>query len=141
MKHLRRLWEILTYTKDDQDVPALPYVLVPIVVLIIVAGIHFTPEKPLGAELETLSSSIEDSKSADGTYVQVLKDGTVPDGKSFDTSKLPPNTWVNVYDGPKGKGYQVVTEYEDRTEYVGYGPYAAEYTRTEVKPVKTASST
>ena len=84
---------------------------------------------------ETLNTELEKSKTKDGTYTQILKDGTVADGKTFDTSKLPPNTYVNVYGGKDGSGYQVVTEYDDRIEYVGYGGLARDYTFTIQKTV------
>lgn len=92
----------------------------------------------------TLEGELERIKTVDGRYLQILKDGTVADAKNlmlFDTKRLPPNTFVNVYDGPKGKGYQIVTEFSDRIEYYGYGPAAKDYTYTEIKNTLTASST
>ena len=92
-------------------------------------------------EVETKVDEVEaeQSKYTD-KYVQVLEGNVYPDDEKrrLDVA-LPDNMSVNVYDGPTGKGYQVVVKYEDRTEYIGYGPQAAEYTYTV--PIGTATTT
>lgn len=79
-------------------------------------------------------------KEKHGKYLQVTKDGRVLDGErevreDAYTAKLAPNTVVNTYSGPQGDGYQVVTEYEDRIEAVGFGPQAQDFTYTKFKPI------
>lgn len=103
--------------------------------------LHSTELAGITGTKETLNTELEKLKTQDGTYTQILKDGTVADAKVFDTSKLPPNTYVNVYEGKDGSGYQVVTEYDDRIEYVGYGAEAEAYTETRFKPSIIATST
>ena len=98
--------------------------------LVIVPALLIQPNEPVGADpiLEvSLTDKIETMKTEQG-YTQIMK------GEG-DKAGLPANVWVNVYSGPKGKGYQTVTEYLDRIEYVGHGPHADEFTRTEMKPI------
>jgi len=61
-------------------------------------------------------------------YIQVKKSQT--DGSYY----------VNTFESPYGKGYQVVQIYKDRVEYIGYGPNAKDFTYT-VSLVPVASST
>ena len=114
-----------------------------LVITLIGVGLFVTHDaSPLaGISKVTVEAEMEKTKSGDGDYVQILKDGTVDGGKTFDKTKLPPNTWVNVYDGSKGKGYQIVTEYDDRTEYTGYGVHASDFTYIYMKPQIIATST
>lgn len=77
----------------------------------------------------TIEEKVEKDKGQDGSYQQKKK------------GELNPNVEVNVFDGPEGKGYQIVTEYPDRIEYVGKGAYAKDNTYTVFKPDKTATST
>lgn len=78
--------------------------------------------------------SLQDAEyTKTGTYTQVLK------GEVGSKIAVPAGTYVNVYEGPTGKGYQVVTEYADRIEYVGYGPQAEVYTYTEIKSTATTT--
>lgn len=70
----------------------------------------------------------EQAKYAEEGYVQVIK-GEYPESERRRlNAALPPNVSVNVYEAPEGKGYQIVTEYPDRTEYQGYGPQAERFT-------------
>jgi hypothetical protein len=97
-------------------------------------------EEVLSVDKASLEVEMQKTKTAGGDYVQILKDRTVDGGKTFDTKALPANTWTNVYDGPKGKGYQIVTKYPDRIEHTGYGPSAEDYTYTVIIPPIVAST-
>lgn len=117
-----------------------------ITTLIIGATLGVSGSLGLGEiQSNTLEGELERIKTVDGKYLQILEDGTVADAKDlmlFDTKRLPPNTSVNVYDGPTGKGYQIVTEFPDRIEHYGYGPEAKDYTYTISIPIKSnATST
>lgn len=80
-----------------------------------------------------------------GKYLQVLPNNKLPhyeSGKTKDKlgKDLPANAIVNVYDGPGGKGYQVVYEDADAIYRVGYGPQAEEMTSIERKNVYVNST-
>lgn len=98
-------------------------------------------EEVLSVDKASLEVEMEKTKTAKSEYIQILENGTVSDGKAFDTTKIPANTYTNVYDGPKGKGYQIVTKYPDRIEHTGYGPSAEDYTYTVIIPPIVASTT
>lgn len=48
---------------------------------------------------------------------------------------------VHVYDGPQGKGYQIIQDDATARIEMGFGPEAESRTGTWVKPKHTASST
>ena len=117
-------------------------IIAPVTVALVAVGVQMS--QPLGGErpdLTELQAELESKKDSKGRYVQILKGGTPAHGKVFNTAKLPPNTYVNVYESPNGTGYQIVTEYPDRIEYIGFGRYAEDYTRTELISPFIASST
>lgn len=85
-----------------------------------------------------------------GSYLQIKEDGQLPEYETGTVaSKLgqavPSNVRVDVYDGPRGKGYVVFYSVDDGktiTRYrQGYGPHADEWTSKQVIPHATASST
>jgi hypothetical protein len=65
--------------------------------------------------LTTLQTYQEEVKAIDGYYEQILRNGDYE---------------VNVYESPRGKGYQVVFYYDNNIEYFGYGPDAEIYTKS-----------
>jgi hypothetical protein len=84
-----------------------------------------------------------------GRYLQILEGGRLPEYESgdlqtdFDTSSLG-HISVNVYDGPSGKGFQVVYRDKYVVRATGYGPDAAIFTYTNsLVPdnISSASST
>lgn len=86
---------------------------------------------------------VQESKLAEGgEFQQYLKGGVLPEKAEIGEKPvdLPPDTKVDVYDGPSGKGYVIVQELPDRTVYLGYGPEAEALTKIEMKQLKATSS-
>jgi len=101
-------------------------------------------------EVLTIEKVIEqqvEKQKGGGEFEQILKGGNKPsDVIDKETVKdFPENTWVDIYDGPKGKGYTVVTEVGNKQIRIGYGPEAKERTQivdlTEEVTATSATST
>ncbi len=90
-------------------------------------------------QVEEIVQLQETKEVLEGDYQQYLKGGVVPESEEK-LSTIPETTHVDVYEGPTGKGYVIVQEFEDRTVYLGYGPEAAERTVIEMKPMAKATT-
>lgn len=107
-----------------------------------------TASKPIDVPLEKFSIENEQAlmKEKYGDYVQVTKEGKVFNKDTLVVedslkSKLPIDTEINVYDGPRGKGYQIINKTDTQIIATGYGPDAADFTYTVDLPVPIASTT
>lgn len=119
-------------------------------VLSLVVGyvyMHQREVETLGGKLTESSIKTEQDASfaKDNAYIQV-KDGKVytKDGLiSKEVSALDnlKHVNINVYESPRGKGYQTVTKTSTSTVYQGYGPEAEERTYVIPDPIIVASST
>lgn len=80
-------------------------------------------------------------QAAKEKYVQVIEGGIVPEGEAGFTTKVPNNMVIDTFDGPKGKGYRIVTKYPDKEVSIGIGAYAEENTYVKEIQALVASST
>lgn len=87
-------------------------------------------------QVEEIVQLQETKELIEGDYQQYLKGGMLPESEEK-LATIPDTTRVDVYDGPKGKGYIIVQEFADRTVSLGYGPEAADYTKVELKATST----
>lgn len=83
-------------------------------------------------QIEEIEQDQEEVFVEKGSYEQLKPNGRLP-GKA----KLPDGAQVHVYDGPRGKGYEVHVEDENAIYIVGYGPEAEERTKTIQKVSST----
>lgn len=89
----------------------------------------------------------QEAKLVEGKeYEQILSGGTKPGDAADKTvvKDFPTNMRVEVYDGPKGKGYTVIEELPSRTVHLSYGPESTDRTfiiNKEELSTSTATST
>ena len=68
-------------------------------------------------------------------YVQILEGNKLPDDAKYSLStQLPENVSIEVYKGPKGEGYAIITKEPNQIISVGIGAYAEE--NTWIKPIE-----
>lgn len=88
-----------------------------------------------------------------GEYLPILPNGKLLPGKAGSVAEklgrdIPADAFVEVYDGPRGKGYRVAYTHGNKYYSVGYGPDAAAFTysydlptdKTDPGVVKSAAS-
>lgn len=104
-------------------------------------------------EIDKIIQSVADSQAAyfekNGKYLQVMDNRRLPDYEDGNLTEkiggvIPNNVTVNVYEGPTGKGFQIVFRNKHITKAVGYGPDAASFTYTVGTPtmlIATSSAT
>lgn len=102
--------------------------------------------EPSSIEAQDIAS-LEDSYFAkNGKYLQIIPGNLLPDYETGTVieklgANIPADARVNVYESPKGFGYQVVYQDMGAVYAVGYGPEAADRTYSYPVPTISASST
>lgn len=92
----------------------------------------------LESEQEALLAKYGEYISTDESGNLYYKDQLINESKF--KNKIPPNTKINVYDGPKGKGFMVSHRTGDLVTVYGFGPEANELS-TQYFDTKWASTT
>ena len=106
-------------------------------------------------DLVTIGAAENAYFAAHGKYFQVLFDNQLPSYEAgtladyVDPKAVPPNTAIDVYEGPAGRGYAVrwtipaTPREEGSINSVGYGPEALGHTFTYIIPAisRTVAST
>jgi hypothetical protein len=109
---------------------------------IIFIPIFFGVAQTTARDVNEISILQEQYKQKHGRYLQIQKGNKLPPheaGSEKLKKDLPSNYLVDVYDGPKGKGY--IVRWKDAAGFhvQGYGPHADDY--TEFFPLNVATST
>lgn len=141
-----------TATTTSENVPEIPVEITPEVAPVKIA-VQEQKQDAVGmrevvfSQVETLE---QDYFNVSGKYLQVKKNNQLPEYESGTVAEklgqsLPLNTWVDVYEGPNGKGYIVHYEIEGENgidRYTkGFGPEADQWTFERLASPIVASST
>ena len=111
-----------------------------IIVAITMIFIAQKEEPSLSGEINSATfKKIEDEQNIyfkeKNRYLQVMKDNIKPPQEiDIMAITIPDNMEINIYESPKGWGYEMVFEDADNIYSRGYGPEAEERTWTQPKP-------
>lgn len=102
-------------------------------------------KKPIAFNTASIETEQTIQKGALQEYVQVTRDGRqLIKDQQVQTdlvNQLPTDSEIHVYDGPKGKGYEIIIYNSTSTEHIGFGPEAASRTYIIEKTISTSTAT
>lgn len=101
---------------------------------------------PMSADVQAVTALEEGYFAKNGRYLQVIPGNKLPEYESGTVAEklganIPSGVRVDVYEGPKGFGYSVTYEDKGTIYTAGFGPEAADRTRSFPVPIVVSSST